>query len=149
MPELIDCEAQLTRDDIAALEAQLIARLPESLSQHYLQANGGEPSEQDREAGLWGWPLNSFNPIRHGHQTAESLMRDLADDMKFDDEERQWQLGEFLPFACDDGGNPLFVSLLADDYGAVYVAAPYDGVLQRLADSFAAFRARLFRIEVE
>jgi hypothetical protein len=108
--------------------------------------NGGCPAEEDVEAGRWGLPVHGFAPIKYGDLTIEQLIEDIgvieAKEFGF------WAPYSYVPFAYDEGSNPLFLSLRDGDYGCVYICA-LDGTgnIKRVAASFEEFLERLYRAE--
>ena len=59
MPELSDCSASLTKEDIKNFEVELNVKIPAGMKNFYLKFNGGMPSPycfqpQDEDFGLGG-----------------------------------------------------------------------------------------------
>lgn len=145
MIEFKNTQQRLTEPELLEFEKGLIGELPSSFRNHYLAFNGGAPAEEDVERGKWGLPVHGFNPIKYGNITIERLIDDLdAIDPK-ENSLGSWQKLSFVPFAYDAGAHPIFLSLRDRDYGAIYIYDPNGGAIKRIADSFDAFRSRLYR----
>jgi hypothetical protein len=77
MAELAYSQRCLTEDDYRDFEAMFPKEIPLSFKSHYMAHNGGHTTKEDNEAGRWGLPVNSFNSIKYGQATIETLIDDL------------------------------------------------------------------------
>lgn len=103
MPELSDCSAPLTKEDIKNFEVELNVKIPAGMKNFYLKFNGGMPSPycfqpQDDD---WYWvEINAFFPIKErtdAFETIEVIAKDMWS--------RNLMPSNLLPFAMDSGGN--------------------------------------------
>ncbi len=139
MVDVVGTETPLNEEDFSLLERKLNYPIPKEFVDFYMVRNGGFLDEADVEAGLWGLPIGGFNPIRHGRVTIESLIDDYGD---ISVDENAWIKGDYIPFAYDNGGNLIFLSL---SDGGVYFCAVYDDVLSKITDSFCKFIDKLYQ----
>ncbi|EPN30452.1 hypothetical protein A244_38575 [Pseudomonas syringae pv. actinidiae ICMP 18807] len=145
MATLINKEQQLTDIDIDSFEKLFVNKIPTSFKTHYKANNGGTPSESDMEKGLWGLPICGFYSIKYGKLKIENTITDIE---FIDPEEKKygtWAEYEFLPFAYDSGGNPIFLSLREEDYGHIYLYAPDGKNIFSISDDFEDFLKRLYQ----
>lgn len=145
MAELINQEQSLTSAEIDDFEQMFCRELPDSFKSHYVRCNGGFPSEQDVEQGMWGLPVNGFYSIKYGKMAIESLIDEYGDITPGDTKFGSWRKFCYVPFAYDSGGNPIFISLRDDDGGSIYLYAQDGENIFLIAPSFDDFRARLYK----
>lgn len=145
MPELAHTEKPLADEDFTNFERLFRREIPLSFKSHYMADNGGFPSEEDVEAGKWGLPVNGFNPIKYGNVTIERLVEDIESIDPQDEMFGSWAKFSYVPFAHDEGGNTIFLSLRDTDYGSVYIYAFDGNNIKRISPSFEEFRTRLYQ----
>lgn len=103
MPELSDCSAPLTKEDIKSFETELNVKIPASMRDFYLKFNGGMPSPycfQAQDEDLDWVEINAFFPIKErtdAFETIEAIAKDVWS--------RNLIPSNLLPFAMDSGGN--------------------------------------------
>lgn len=144
MASLVNTEQSLTDVDIQSFEKLLSKAIPNSFKAHYKTNNGGSPSESDIEEGNWGLPVCGFYSIKYGQLRIEDVISDISPIEPEDNEYGTWTRYEFLPFAYDFGGNPIFLSLREKDYGRIYLYAPDGKKIFDVSDSFENFLQRLY-----
>jgi len=115
--------------------------IPEAFEAFYRIANGGGLCESDVEAEVWKLPVHGFIPITHGSLPIERLIQDMGTLVS---EEEVWECGEYLPFAYDYGGQPLFLSLKREDYGRIYLFEGDGMNLFEVAENFSEFLQQLY-----
>ena len=132
---------ELTRADIAEIEAKLGFPFPESFIKHYLRYNGGEPSktyfyseESDTEI-----EVQSFAPIKYRY--LESSKTETVEEKFILFKRISGLMSEYLPFANDYGGNPVCVNVKT---GKVYIVWMDLGEISQkcfcyLSENFDAF----------
>jgi SMI1/KNR4 family protein SUKH-1 len=145
MPELAHTEEQLTDEDFTNFERLFRTEIPLSFKSHYMADNGGFPSEEDVEAGKWGLPVHGFNPIKYGNLTIERVIESMESIDPQNEKFGSWAKFSYVPFAYDEGGNTIFLSLRDTDYGSVYIYAFDGNNIKRISPSFEEFRARLYQ----
>lgn len=144
MVELVHAEKTLTEDEYAEFEKLFSAKLPLSLKDHYIRINGGFLAEEDVENDLWGLPVGGFNPIRYGKVTIEQLISDI-ETIKNPDTGEEYHEGEYVPFAYDDGGHTIFISLKESDYGHIYLYDCDGESFFQISEGFEKFISRLYK----
>lgn len=103
MPELSDCSASLTKEDIKNFEAGLSVKIPAAMRNFYLKFNGGMPSPycfQPQDEDLDWVEIKAFFPIKertNAFETIEVIAKDMWS--------RNLMPSNLLPFAMDSGGN--------------------------------------------
>ena len=103
MPELSDCSASLTKEDIKNFEVELNVKIPAGMKNFYLKFNGGMPSPycyQPQDEDLDRVEINAFFPIKertNAFETIEVIAKDIWS--------RNLMPCNLLPFAMDSGGN--------------------------------------------
>lgn len=103
MPELSDCSASLTKEDIKNFEAGLSVKIPAAMRNFYLKFNGGMPSPycfQPQDEDLDWVEIKAFFPIKertNAFETIEVIAKDMWG--------RNLMPSNLLPFAMDSGGN--------------------------------------------
>lgn len=103
MPELSDCSASLTKEDIKNFEVELNVKIPAGMKNFYLKFNGGMPSPycfQPQDEDLDWVEINAFFPIKertNAFETIEVIAKDMWS--------RNLMPSNLLPFAMDSGGN--------------------------------------------
>ncbi len=103
MPELSDCSASLTKEDIKNFEAGLSVKISAAMRNFYLKFNGGMPSPycfQPQDDDLDWVEINAFFPIKertNAFETIEVIAKDMWS--------RNLMPCNLLPFAMDSGGN--------------------------------------------
>ncbi len=103
MPELSECSAPLTKDDIKDFEMELNIKIPAAMKNFYLKFNGGMPSPycfQPQDEELDWVEINAFFPIKirtDAFETIETIAKDVWS--------RELVPHNLLPFAMDSGGN--------------------------------------------
>ncbi|MCE9198367.1 SMI1/KNR4 family protein, partial [Phocaeicola dorei] len=103
MPELSDCSASLTKEDIKDFEAELNVKIPVSMKKFYLKFNGGMPSPycyQPQDEDMDWVEIKAFFPIKertNAFETIEVIAKDIWS--------RNLMPCNLLPFAMDSGGN--------------------------------------------
>lgn len=103
MPELSDCSASLTKEDIKNFEVELNVKIPAGMKNFYLKFNGGMPSPycyQPQDEDLDRVEINAFFPIKertNAFETIEVIAKDMWS--------RNLMPSNLLPFAMDSGGN--------------------------------------------
>lgn len=103
MPELSDCSASLTKEDIKSFEIELNVKIPASMRNFYLNFNGGMPSPycfQPQDEDLDWVEIHTFFPIKErtdAFETIEVIAKDVWS--------RNLIPSNLLPFAMDSGGN--------------------------------------------
>ena len=147
MVELISTQKSLTQQEIHDFESNSLVSLPEAFKKHYLKVNGGFVSEMDVEAGLWGLPVNGFNPIKYGNVTIEKLIEDIFEINPDDEGYGEWSKREFIPFAYDSGGNTIFLSLRKNDFDHVYLYSQDGDNIILIDSSIESFLNRLYKVE--
>jgi hypothetical protein len=148
MSELAHTEKPLTDEEFAAFERLFHGEIPLSFKRHYMADNGGSPSEEDVEAGKWGFPVHGFNPIKYGRVTIEELVERIGTIDPEDDKVGSWAKFSYIPFAHDAFANTIFLSLKDSDYSSVYITntsshAPAGCSIY--SSSFEEFRARVYQ----
>ena len=117
MPIFAGTEEPATPSDIEAVEEEYNFALPDDYKAHLLLHNGGWPKERDTfmqpdEAG--GDPIartiSDFYSIKHGDETLEDALEDLADQLH----------PNLVPFGSETGGDQFLLSVGPEDYGSVY-----------------------------
>jgi hypothetical protein len=139
---LIGCEKKISIDEMAEFEGKFKSRLPKEFKERYLKNNGGFLSEEDAENEVWSLPLGGFNPIKYGHLTIEGLMNDI-DSINIEDG-LIWNYGEMVPFAYDNGGNTVFLSLKNPTEGCVFVHVMDGNNLYKISETFSEFLEKLY-----
>ena len=145
MAELAHGEKALTDEEYRDFERIFRRQTPPSFKAHYMANNGGSPKEEEVESGQWGLPVHGFNPIKYGKLTIERLVEDIESIEPKDRRFGSWEKSSYVPFAYDEGGNTIFISLRDDDYGYVYIYAPDGRNIKNIAPSFEEFLARLYQ----
>lgn len=103
MPELSDCSASLTKEDIKNFEVELNVKIPAGMKNFYLKFNGGMPSPycyQPQDEDLDWVEINAFFPIKertNAFETIEVIAKGIWS--------RNLMPCNLLPFAMDSGGN--------------------------------------------
>lgn len=103
MPELSDCSASLTKEDIKNFEVELNVKIPVSMKKFYLKFNGGMPSPycyQPQDEDMDWVEIKAFFPIKertNAFETIEVIAKDIWS--------RNLMPCNLLPFAMDSGGN--------------------------------------------
>src|SRR5215813_868167 len=100
------------------------------------------------EAGKWGLPVHGFNPIKYGDLTIEEMVKRIERIDPEDDKFGTWAEFSYVPFAYDQGGNTIFLSLRDSDYGSIYWFTFQGPSIQLIASSFEEFRAKLYHMPV-
>ena len=144
MADLIGCEKNIHLEEISELESSLKSQLPQEFKEHYLRHNGGFLDETDVNTEQWGLPLGGFNPIKYGKLTIETLMKDIGS-IIVEEENLTWHYGDLVPFAYDNGGNTVFLSLIEPTLGNVFVYAMDGNNLFKVSDTFSDFLKRLYK----
>ncbi|CCN38634.1 hypothetical protein VIBNISFn27_p10044 [Vibrio nigripulchritudo SFn27] len=139
--KMLSVSPALTPRDFEEFATRFPAPIPSSFRTFYLTCNGGFPSEEETERGNWGLPVGGFNPIKHGDVTIETLIDDIgclvSDSCHFPKH-------QYIPFAFDDGGHTIFLSLTRESIGKVFLFDEDEGHLVKFSDSFdALFRSLL------
>lgn len=147
MVELVYSQKKLTVQEVKEFESIFSVVIPDSFKEHYLRINGGSPSESDAEAELWGLPVHGFNPIKYGTLTIEMLVEDIFAIKPDDPKYGIWGYKQFLPFAYDDGGNTIFLSLRKNDFGEVYIYDMDGKNIFHIDYSFSSFLKRLYKMD--
>jgi hypothetical protein len=138
--ELVHTKQALTDKDYRNFEQLFAREIPSSFRAHFMLFNGGFLAEEDREAGHWGLPVLGFNPIKYGTLPIEQLIERVGNIEPKDRKFGSWDPGSYVPFAYDEGANPLFLSLRDSDYGCVYICSlDGGGAIKRVAPSFEEF----------
>lgn len=145
MAELAHKEKALTEEEFRDFERIFSRQIPPSFKAHYMANNGGSPTEEDVESGQWGLPVHGFNPIKYGKLTIERLVEDIESIEPKDQRFGSWEKSSYVPFAYDEGGNTIFISLRDNDYGYVYIYASDGRNIKNIAPSFEQFVARLYQ----
>jgi len=144
MVELVNCEKKITEEDYAEFEKNFSTELPQSLKGHYLRVNGGFLGEKDVEDDLWGLPVGGFNPIKYGNVTIEKIISDISTIRNIDTGE-EYKEGQYVPFAYDNGGHTIFISLKGSDYGCIYLYdCDGDGFFE-ISEGFEKFINKLYK----
>lgn len=145
MVALFSTEKNITPLEFEEFSKLFCRQLPGSLKDYFLSNNGGFPAEKDVEAGLWGLPINGFYSIKYGSLRVEDVINECSviepDSKTFG----CWKKAEFVPFAYDSGGNPVFVSLREEDYESVYLYAMDGSNIFKVSTSFNEFLNRLYK----
>ncbi|CAM3955557.1 SMI1 / KNR4 family protein [Vibrio aerogenes CECT 7868] len=144
MVELVHYEKKLTEDEYTEFEKLFSAKLPLSFKEHYIRINGGFLAEEDVENDLWGLPVGGFNPIKYGKVTIEQLVSDI-ESIENPDTGEEYQEGEYVPFAYDDGGHTIFISLKEGDYGHIYLYDCDGESFFQISEKFEKFISRLYK----
>lgn len=144
MVQLVSREKSISESEMLEFESLFLAVLPESFKAHYYINNGGHLSEEDNEAGLWGLPVGGFNSIKYGSVPIEQLLSDIGDIGKIG-YDGYYKLGSYVPFAYDDGGHTIFLSLNDEDFGCVFIFDFDGGDMAKVSDSFSEFIKNLYR----
>ena len=146
MVQLENRKKSISESEMLEFESLFLTVLPESFKAYYYINNGGHLSEEDNEAGLWGLPVGGFNSIKYGSVPIEQLLSDIGDIGKIGDG-GYYKLGSYVPFAYDDGGHTIFLSLNDEDYGCVFIFEfDFDEIeAVKISDSFSEFIKKLYR----
>jgi hypothetical protein len=137
----------LSDSDLQRLEAQLFISLPSDYADFLKRYNGGRPI-----------PKRFHIPTAEGHRTGQVLdffgVDDPVQSCRLDWNARVFPgrtPADFLPVACEDGGNIICMRLGQNEFGSVYywdhhmkTEQPSDGSLFRIAGSFSGFLSALF-----
>lgn len=123
MVELVDAEKHIDENEFIEFAKVFTEPLPDAFKDHYLKINGGYLGEEDVEADRWGIPIGGFIPIKYGQLTIEELITDIDTISPAESEYGPWHVKAFVPFAYDNGGNVVFMSLKERDYGCIYLYA--------------------------
>ncbi|EOI3548364.1 SMI1/KNR4 family protein [Cronobacter dublinensis] len=145
MAELVDAEKHIDENEFIEFAKVFTEPLPDSFKDHYLRINGGYLGEEDVEADRWGIPIGGFIPIKYGQLTIEELITDIDTISPAESEYGPWHAKAFVPFAYDNGGNVVFMSLKQRDYGCIYLYAQGGDDLFEVADSFDDFLDTLYK----
>lgn len=146
MVELVYAEQQITEQEYNTFERLFNRTLPDSFRKHYLAINGGFADENDMENGLWGLPIGGFVAIKYGKTPIEKSVEDIGD-IVIPDENMIFNMWDYVPFAYDQGGNILFLSLKEESYDKVFIFS-MDGMnIMELNYNFSAFIDKLYQCQ--
>lgn len=146
MVDLVHTEQSINESEFFDFERKFTRKIPDSFRRHYMFSNGGFPSETDVEAGKWGLPVNGFYSIKYGNMTIEKMVEYCEDITPGDEKFGPWKKFDFIPFAYDSGGNVIFMSLMDDDFGSIYLYAQDGENIFMISPSFEIFRSKLYMI---
>ncbi|WP_028301916.1 SMI1/KNR4 family protein [Oceanospirillum beijerinckii] len=144
MKHMIGCEKKITEHDFSIFSESFIRKPPESFRVFYLGNNGGGLSEEDIEAGLWKLPVHGFIPIKYGDVCIEKILSDIG--VIKSDDFGEWLDSEYIPFAYDQGGNVIYMSLRNTDFEKIYLIDFDGGNVFSVADDFEGFVNELYGI---
>src|SRR5262249_15954080 len=148
MPELTDKEKSFTGEEVTAFERVFHREIPLSFKKHYIAENSGDPSGEEVEGGKRGVPRHGFNSIQYRGITIEEMVKRIERIDPEDDKFGTWAEFSYVPFAYDQGGNTIFLSLRDSDYGSIYWFTFQGPSIQLIASSFEEFRAKLYHMPV-
>lgn len=144
MVELVCPKKNITEEEYVEFSKLFKKSLPDSFAKHYLRINGGFLDEKDLENGLWGLPVGGFESIKYGNLPIEKLIEDIGD-IIIPDENLEFKQWCYVPFAHDQGGNIIFLSLVDTSYDKVFILA-LDGMnITELDYNFSGFIKKLYK----
>lgn len=144
MRDLVHTEHPLSEKEFDEFSQMFRRAIPDSFRRHYLHTNGGVPAEEEVESGKCGLPITGFIPIKYGRLPIEMLIKEIGNIVPDDSDIGPWQVYEYVPFASDQGGNSIFLSLLTKDYGKIYVWLQDGGNVFNILPSFDVFLEKLY-----
>ncbi len=143
MVELVCSVRKITENEYIEFERLFNRGLPNSFKSHYLRVNGGFTDEQDLENGLWGLPVGGFESIKYGKLPIEQLIEDIGD-ISVSDEGIHFEKWSYVPFAHDEGGNIIFLSLTDDSYDKIFIFSMDGSNIAELDYNFSSFIDKLY-----
>ena len=143
MVELVYPEEEINISEYNEFERLFVRDLPLSFQKQYLRINGGMVGEEDLENGLWGLPIGGFESIKYGIVPIERLIEDLGEIVDHD-EGLVFKKWEYVPFAHDQGGNIIFVSLKGSSYDQVCIYAMDGSNIHFTKYNFGSFIDKLY-----
>jgi hypothetical protein len=117
---------KLSMDDIKTLENDLNVKLPESYKNFLLQYNGGRPTpecypiERTEEVYIGNFGGIQFLYWIDGPEDATEKTKRCYNIRNNYENSRRRMPENFLPIACDDGGNHICLSLYGVDAGWIW-----------------------------
>ena len=135
-----DTSKQITREEIKAIESKLGITFPDCFVEHYLQYNGGIPSEaffyseeEDIET-----EIQLFSPLKYRFQNVD--VRTVEEKYELFKSKSEI-MSDYLPFANDYGNNQICINLKDNKVYIVYMdlGELTQDCFKQLADDFDEF----------